>query len=140
MVADRSQPSGMVAGKLDLERKESRDVRTLLLRFVEAARESELDTATQVKLVVRRLSAVDAKVARKIDTALLERLLLAWNPKRGRPKASAQKQDDPFEIATTLIHRATGVKVDAASLRKQWIRGRAPCESESETATVPDSE
>lgn len=100
---------------MDLEGKESRDVRTLLLRFVETARESELDTATQVKLVVRRLSAVDAKVARKIDTALLERLLLAWNPRRGRPKASAQKQDDPFAIATTLLNRATGVKVEPSS-------------------------
>jgi hypothetical protein len=115
-----------VASDLDTLRSESQDVRTIFLRLVEAARESELDIATQVKLVIRKLSAVDAAVARKVDAGLLERLLLSWNPKRGRPKRSTGKQDDPFEIATAILHRATGVKIAPGSLRKQWERGRTP--------------
>lgn len=116
-----------VANDLNVVRKEASDPRAVMLRLVDVAREEEegLDLDQQMRLVVRGLARLDSDFARRIDPDLLRRLLLAWNPTRGRPKAGAPKPEDPWAIGVELVYRATNVKTAPGALRKLWERARS---------------
>lgn len=129
-----------VVHDLDLARTESRDPKAILLRYVEQARESDLDIAKQVRFVVRYVSEADAAFASRLDLALLRSLLLAWDPKRGRPKKAEAKRP----INSSSLPRCSGVQ-RASTSRHPRCEGTGSARvrvfaSESKTAVVADSQ
>lgn len=105
--------------------KAAGDQRVMILRYIEQAKDSELDVDEQATFVIHHVAAASADLASRLDPKILRALLLAWRPKRGRPKKKEAAPPDTYAIAADLLARATGVHVAAGSIRKLWERGRA---------------